>query len=201
MAHNPPLDRQASWHQCPTECQRVEQLVSTDCGKRMKSKKISTREPCAARTNWLSATRDTPRPGPHTVPVLFDALPRIGEHLLQEGPTSLAWDCSTLHWNPSRSDVQGSRAPLPQALEDRNATAVDKKHRFRYWSYRVTRNGLSSPRRRRTPTRRNSREKLMFARARDIKTANSNEGARGPQTGDQRSTTAPLIAAVSRSIP
>ena len=59
-----PIDRQASWHQCPTECQRVEQLVSTDCGKRMKSKKISTREPCAARTNWLSATRDTPRPGP-----------------------------------------------------------------------------------------------------------------------------------------
>ena len=64
VAHNPPLDRQASWHQCPTECQRVEQLVSTDCGKRMKNKKISSREPCAARTNWLSATRDTPRPGP-----------------------------------------------------------------------------------------------------------------------------------------
>ena len=49
--------------------------------------------------------------------------------------------------------------------------------------------------------RRNSREKSMFARAHDMKTANSNEGARGPQTGDQRSTTAPLIAAVSRCIP
>ena len=24
VAHNPPLDRQASWHQCLTECQRVD---------------------------------------------------------------------------------------------------------------------------------------------------------------------------------
>ena len=23
VAHNPPLDKQASWHQCLTECQRV----------------------------------------------------------------------------------------------------------------------------------------------------------------------------------
>ena len=30
VAHNPPLDKQASWHQCLTECQRVEQLVSTE---------------------------------------------------------------------------------------------------------------------------------------------------------------------------
>ena len=41
----------------------------------------------------------------NTVPVLFDALPRIGEHLLKEGPTSPAWDCSTLHWNHNGSDV------------------------------------------------------------------------------------------------
>ena len=27
VAHNPPLDRQASWHQCPTECQRVDLLL------------------------------------------------------------------------------------------------------------------------------------------------------------------------------
>ena len=36
VAHNPPLDRQASWHQCLTECQRVEQLVSTERAKRVK---------------------------------------------------------------------------------------------------------------------------------------------------------------------
>ena len=34
VAHNPPLDRQASWHQCLTECQRVEQSVSTERAKR-----------------------------------------------------------------------------------------------------------------------------------------------------------------------
>ena len=27
VAHNPPLDRQASWHQCLTECQRVDLLL------------------------------------------------------------------------------------------------------------------------------------------------------------------------------
>ena len=27
VAHNPPLDRQASWHQCLTECQRVNLLL------------------------------------------------------------------------------------------------------------------------------------------------------------------------------
>ena len=37
VAHNPPLERQASWHQCLTECQRVEQLVSAECAQRMKS--------------------------------------------------------------------------------------------------------------------------------------------------------------------
>ena len=37
VAHHPPLDRQASWHQCLTECQRVEQLVSAECAQRMKS--------------------------------------------------------------------------------------------------------------------------------------------------------------------
>ena len=36
VAHNPPLERQASWHQCLTECQRVEQLVSTERAKRVK---------------------------------------------------------------------------------------------------------------------------------------------------------------------
>ena len=41
----------------------------------------------------------------NTVTALCGALPRNGEHLLKEGPTSLAWDCSTLHWNTSRSDV------------------------------------------------------------------------------------------------
>ena len=38
VAHNPPLDKQASWHQCLTECQRVEQLVSTECAQRFKKK-------------------------------------------------------------------------------------------------------------------------------------------------------------------
>ena len=37
VPHNPPLERQASWHQCLTECQRVEQLVSAECAQRMKS--------------------------------------------------------------------------------------------------------------------------------------------------------------------
>ena len=36
VADNPPLDRQASWHQCLTECQRVEQLVSAGRAKRLK---------------------------------------------------------------------------------------------------------------------------------------------------------------------
>ena len=27
VAHNPPLDRHARWHQCPTECQRVDLLL------------------------------------------------------------------------------------------------------------------------------------------------------------------------------
>ena len=36
VAHNPPLDKQASWHQCLTECQRVEQLVSAGRAKRLK---------------------------------------------------------------------------------------------------------------------------------------------------------------------
>ena len=39
VAHNPPLDKQASWHQCLTECQRVEQLVSTECAQRFKKKR------------------------------------------------------------------------------------------------------------------------------------------------------------------
>ena len=38
VAHNPPLDKQASWHECLTECQRVEQLVSTECAQRFKKK-------------------------------------------------------------------------------------------------------------------------------------------------------------------
>ena len=41
----------------------------------------------------------------NTVPCLCDALPRMGKHLLKHGPTSLAWDCPSLHWNTSRSDV------------------------------------------------------------------------------------------------
>ena len=36
VADNPPLDRQASWHQCLTECQRVGQLVSAGRAKRLK---------------------------------------------------------------------------------------------------------------------------------------------------------------------
>ena len=36
VAHNPPLDRQASWHQCLTECQHVEPLVSTGRAQRLK---------------------------------------------------------------------------------------------------------------------------------------------------------------------
>ena len=39
VAHNPPLDRQASWHQCLTECQRVEDQVSTVCAKRVSKEK------------------------------------------------------------------------------------------------------------------------------------------------------------------
>ena len=38
VAHNLPPDGQASWHQCLTECQRVEQLVSTECAQRFKKK-------------------------------------------------------------------------------------------------------------------------------------------------------------------
>ena len=33
VPHNPPLDRQASWHQCLTECQRVHDLVAMECAK------------------------------------------------------------------------------------------------------------------------------------------------------------------------
>ena len=47
VAHNPPLDRQASWHQCLTECQRVEQLVSTGRAKRLK--KEEEYEPCSSQ--------------------------------------------------------------------------------------------------------------------------------------------------------
>ena len=39
VADNPPLDRQASWHQCLTECQRVEDQVSTVCAKRVSKEK------------------------------------------------------------------------------------------------------------------------------------------------------------------
>ena len=39
VAHNPPLDRQASWHQCLTECRRVGYLVSMECAKREASEK------------------------------------------------------------------------------------------------------------------------------------------------------------------
>ena len=39
VAHNPPLDKQASWHECLTECQRVEQLVSTECAQRFKKQR------------------------------------------------------------------------------------------------------------------------------------------------------------------
>ena len=53
----------------------------------------------------------------NTVPAGRDAFPGRGEHIFKEGPTSLAWDRPTLHRNPSRSDVQGNLAPLPQALE------------------------------------------------------------------------------------
>ena len=40
VAHNPPLDRQASWHQCLTECRRVDYLVSMECAKREASEKL-----------------------------------------------------------------------------------------------------------------------------------------------------------------
>ena len=39
VAHNPPLDKQASWHQCLTECQRVDYLFAMECAKRQASKK------------------------------------------------------------------------------------------------------------------------------------------------------------------
>ena len=39
VAHNPPIDRQASWHQCLTECRRVDYLVSMECAKREASEK------------------------------------------------------------------------------------------------------------------------------------------------------------------
>ena len=59
VAHNPPLDRQASWHQCLTECQRVDDLVAMECAKREPSKKTKKRrispEPChAARLSVVS---------------------------------------------------------------------------------------------------------------------------------------------------
>ena len=47
VAHNPPLDGQASWHQCLTECQRVEQLVSRGRAKRLK--KEEEYEPCSSQ--------------------------------------------------------------------------------------------------------------------------------------------------------
>ena len=58
VAHNPPLDRQASWHQCLTECQRVDDLVAMECAKRelkkTKKRRISP-EPChAARLSVVS---------------------------------------------------------------------------------------------------------------------------------------------------
>ena len=53
VAHNPPLDRQASWHQCLTECQRVDDRVSMECAKREPSEKKKMRrirhEPYAAQ--------------------------------------------------------------------------------------------------------------------------------------------------------
>ena len=39
VAHNPPFDRQASWHQCLTECQRVDDLVAMKCAKRVSKEK------------------------------------------------------------------------------------------------------------------------------------------------------------------
>ena len=58
-AHNPPLDRQASWHQCLTECQRVDDVVAMECAKREPSEKTKKRrispEPChAARLSVVS---------------------------------------------------------------------------------------------------------------------------------------------------
>ena len=53
VAHNPPLDRQASWHQCLTECQRVDDRVSMECAKREASETKKMRrirlEPYAAQ--------------------------------------------------------------------------------------------------------------------------------------------------------
>ena len=59
VAHTPPFDRQASWHQCLTECQRVDDLVAMECAKREPSKKTKKRrispEPChAARLSVVS---------------------------------------------------------------------------------------------------------------------------------------------------
>ena len=39
VPHNPPLDKQASWRQCLTECQRVDYLVAMECAKRQARKK------------------------------------------------------------------------------------------------------------------------------------------------------------------
>ena len=39
VAHNPPLDKQASWRQCLTECERVDYLVAMECAKRQARKK------------------------------------------------------------------------------------------------------------------------------------------------------------------
>ena len=44
VAHTPPLDRQASWHQCLTECRRVEDNPSTECAERVKKKEENN--PC-----------------------------------------------------------------------------------------------------------------------------------------------------------
>ena len=45
VAHNPPFDRQASWHQCLTECRRVEGIFSAECAKRLKKKKEEEKNP------------------------------------------------------------------------------------------------------------------------------------------------------------
>ena len=65
VAHNPPLDRQASWHQCLTECQRVEQPVSTERAKRVK--KIRSDELILSKVRLAGRDEGSTTPGAHHV--------------------------------------------------------------------------------------------------------------------------------------
>ena len=60
VAHNPPFDRQASWHQCLTECRRVEDNPSTECAKRVKKKRREQSVLSRAHAKVLHALRQLP---------------------------------------------------------------------------------------------------------------------------------------------